>query len=283
MKHPLLIASILASFLALGCSAQSTPEPPAPESEASATKPPPKTPKEETESEEKAEPTAEEPQAEAATPEPQAAESKPVRRPRFQITKPLSAEEACIGGVIMDDGVADTGYGFVPQATDGVYVQRYERDQFASAEIDTVCACLMKTKFVNNIRFEVVFFEEVNGLPAAEPYATFPAVARELPTTVADSRVFYQVDISGVSLPEGASYIGLRWDPNRFKFTFVCTDTDEPDERGEPVPVFFHDDVKTRWQSVFQSRDPIFAHHYSILLRATAAKPATASAESGKN
>ena len=173
----------------------------------------------------------------------------------------------CVGGAVKDDGTVETGYGFVPQSTDGVYVQKFDRSEFASPEIDKVCVCFLKTKHVRDIEYDVVFFQDAGGVPAQQPYARVPAAAFGLPESVASAGQFFEVDVPDVRLPEGPSYIGVQWDPNRFKFLFVCTNTSEETPK---TPVFFRDDVKPVWQDVFNARDPIFRNHHSILLRARA-------------
>lgn len=179
-----------------------------------------------------------------------------------------AAQPSCSDGVVKDDGTVETGYGFVPQATTGIYVQEFHADEFPSRSLETVCVCWLKTKFARDINFEVVFYEAAGSLPASEPYAKVSAVARGLPDSVETAGAFYEVDVSGVTIPEGASYIGVHWNPSAAKYLFLCTDTSEESTK---VNVFFQEDRSPAWTSVFASRDPIFREHRSVLLRARAA------------
>ena len=171
----------------------------------------------------------------------------------------------CSGGVVYDDGTVETGYGFVPQATHGVYVQRFESDAFPSRGLAEVCICWLKTRPEQDIEFEVVFYQDQNGIPAPEPFARVPATASEVPDSVEAAGRFYGVDVSGIQLPEGVVYIGAHWVPKDNNRLFICTDTSE---ESPETPVFYMDDRTPRWISVFDSKDPIFRKHRTILVRA---------------
>jgi len=177
---------------------------------------------------------------------------------------------SCADGVVKDDGTVETGYGFVPQATAGIYVQEFHADEFPSRSLETVCVCWLKTKYTRDIDFEVVFYQAAGNLPAAEPYAKVSAVARGLPDSVESAGAFYEVDVSRITIPEGTSYIGVHWNPTQAKYLFLCTDTSEETAK---VNVFFQEDRAPAWTSVFASRDPIFRHHRSVLLRARGEVP----------
>jgi hypothetical protein len=184
---------------------------------------------------------------------------------------PAAEAEPCAGGVGFDDGTVETGYGFVLQALDGVYLQRLDAGDLPSRELEKVCLCWLKTKYSDDAAFEIVFYRDAGGVPEPEPYAKVPGVAREVPRSVDEAGRFYEFDVSGVTLPEGVSYVGAHWNPNANKYLFVCVDQSE--SAVEPVPVFFKEDQATGWTSVFDSRDPIFRGHRALLLRVTAAEP----------
>lgn len=187
--------------------------------------------------------------------------------------EPAGAEaaEPCAGGWIRDDGSVETGYGYVPSATFGQYVQEVSSDQLASTELSKVCVCWLRSRQDSDLDFEVVFYESRGGRPADQPYATVAANASEVPKGVPEAGRFYEVDVSGVTLPEGTSFIGVRWDPSASTFFFVCTDTSEETER---VNVFSMEDRSPRWTNVIHSPDPIFRPHKAVLVRAVAKPPA---------
>lgn len=170
----------------------------------------------------------------------------------------------CAAGVVKDDGDPETGYGFVPSAVEGIYVQRFRAEEFPSRWLSKVCVCLMKTRGESDADFEVVFYEDAGGRPAATPFASVAAHATDLPRSKEAAGRFYDVDVS-VEVPAGAFYVGARWDPSAARFMFVCTDTSAGTGKA---PVFFREDRSRGWASVFQARDPIFRPHRSILVRA---------------
>ncbi len=178
-----------------------------------------------------------------------------------------SESQACAGGVIKDDGSVETGYGYVPSATMGQYIQRFHSDEFSSPKLSKVCICLLRSRNDNDIDYEIVFYGDAGGRPLPQPYATVPATATEVPKGVAEAGRFYEVDVTGVTLPTGTSYIGARWDPSASTFFFVCTDRSEETEWTD---VFSMEDRAPVWTNIKNSRDPIFAPHRSILVRAVA-------------
>jgi hypothetical protein len=178
----------------------------------------------------------------------------------------------CAGGVVKDDGSVETGYGFVPQAVDGVYLQEFNSNEFRNRAIETVCVCWLKTRLGSEIDFEVVFYEDAGGVPASIPYASVPGTAVDVPNSVQAAGAFWEVDVSGVTLPPGKSYIGARWDPSQGKFLFICTDQSEETPLAN---VFFKEDLATSWTHVSNSKDPMFRGHRAILVRARAMNEAT--------
>ncbi len=200
---------------------------------------------------------------------PPSAEVPPLAEAEEALADESSAVESsnCAGGVIKDDGTVESGYGYVPSAKMGQYVQKFSSDEFASPQLSKVCVCLLRTRDDDTIDFEVVFFGDAGGRPAAQPYATVPATANGVPKGVDAAGRFFEVDVSGVTLPTGTSYIGARWDPSASTFFFVCTDRSE---ETTWVDVFSMEDRAPVWINVKDSRDPIFKPHRSILVRAAA-------------
>lgn len=191
---------------------------------------------------------------------------------------PMAEADDCAGGVVLDDGSVETGYGFVPSSSWGVFVQEFDSAAFASREISRVCVCWLRTREVEEVDYEVVFYEQQGNGPAAEPYASVQGKATDVPMGVANAGRLYPVEIDGVTLPEGKSYIGVRFDPSIARFFFVCTDRSE----GTPIVTGFQkDDRSRRWTNVLFTPDPSFQNHRSVLIRAEAG-PADASADSGK-
>ncbi|MEM7352787.1 MAG: hypothetical protein AAF657_18475 [Acidobacteriota bacterium] len=166
--------------------------------------------------------------------------------------------------VVPDDGTAETGYGWVPSVVEGEFVQRIHSGQFPTRNLDSLCICWIRSQTDDTIDFEIVFYDEVDGVPGPLPYAVVPASAVVPPVGITET--FAEVDL-GVTIPVGPSYIGARWDASADRFFFVCTDTSDA---TEPVDVFFRDDRTKNgiWTSVFVSNDPIFDAHRSMMIRA---------------
>ena len=175
-----------------------------------------------------------------------------------------SETEACEDGVVLDDGSAETGYGWVPSVIEGEYVQRFHTSQFPTRNLEAVCICWIRTQTDDVIDFEIIFYEDVDGRPAFLPYAAVPASATVEPVGITET--FVEVDVTGVTLPVGPSFIGARWNASVDQFFFICTDENE---QTPAVDVFFRDDrSEGLWTSVFETADPIFDQHRSILVRA---------------
>ncbi len=176
----------------------------------------------------------------------------------------------CADGVVLDDGSAESGYGWVPSVIEGEYVQEFDADRFTSRRLRSVCICWLRTQPDTELDFEIVFYRQVVDpeegerlVPAAEPYAVFPASAEVVPSGVTES--FFEVDVRGVMMPSGRSYIGARWNPSQDRFFFICVDTSED---TVPVEAFFRDDrAEGEWASVLESTDPIFQDHRALMIR----------------
>lgn len=198
-----------------------------------------------------------------------AAAQETPREAAAETPKPAAAQEAvpCGGGSVRDDGTVETGYGFVPSAKYGIYVQELRSTDLPDRRLGKVCVCWLKTRSENVADFEVLFYKDAGGRPAEEPYASVPSRAADIPKSVKEAGRFYEVDVAGVEVPEGSSYVGVRWDPSAAPYLFTCTDTSEATAK---VPVFFREDRQRGWASVFQAKDPIFRPHRAILVRAAA-------------
>ncbi len=178
-------------------------------------------------------------------------------------------EPACIGDecLVQDDGSLESGYGWVPSVDDGKYVLEVDSSELPTSRLDTVCVCWLRTQTDSDVDFEVVFYESVLDdkgelKPALKPYASVPALATGVPQGIVGA--FYEVDVSGVEIAQGISYVGVRWDARANPFFFVCVDQSP---ETEPVEVFFLDEIDKDWTSVFDSIDPIFDEHRALMVR----------------
>ena len=187
---------------------------------------------------------------------------------------PLASDEPppdpldCSTGVVKDDGDPESGYGFVPSAKMGSYVQKFNSAEFPRRQLSKVCLCMLKTRGESDAEVEVVFHQQVGPFPSAQPYAAVRGTLKDLPRSKEEAGRYYEFDVTGVTLPEGVSYVGVRWDPSVSKFLFICNDQTPETQK---VDVFFREDKLPRWAHVDESPDPIFRPHRSILVRAVAA------------
>ncbi len=177
----------------------------------------------------------------------------------------------CAAGVVLDDGSAETGYGWVPTVVEGEYVQEFDAADFSSRRLQSVCICWMRTQMDSTIDFEIIFYAQVVDpkddtrlIPDDQPYAVFPAGADVVPKGITES--FFEVDVEGTMIPDGESYIGARWNASNDQFFFICADHSDD---TPPVEAFFRDDrSEGEWTSVFETTDPIFDDHKAIMVRA---------------
>ena len=178
--------------------------------------------------------------------------------------------EACEDGVVVDDGTAETGYGWVPTVIEGEYLQEFDSADFSNRRLKSVCICWIRTDDDSTIDFEIVFYAQIvdpddpeRRIPDDAPYAVFPASAEVVPKGVTES--FFEVDVDGTLIPNGESYIGARWDASVDQLFFICADHSDA---TPPVEVFFRDDrSEGEWTSVFETTDPIFENHKAIMVR----------------
>lgn len=176
---------------------------------------------------------------------------------------PNAPADACQGGYIVDDGKADKGYSFVSSAKWGMYVQKVESEKFPSRHLQNVCVCWFQKPGGGDADFEVLFFTAEGERPAMEPYAKVKATAKALGQGKLDAK-WHTVDVAGVSIPEGVSYIGVRWRPKKEPRLFVCSDhsSETPRQVG-----FFGEDRSKGWVNLETTSDPIFIPHRALLLR----------------
>lgn len=176
-----------------------------------------------------------------------------------------SEVDSCQTAVAKDDGSVESGYGFVPTATTGTYVQAFDRSELKGTHLYSVCLCFMKTRPDQDINFEVVVFGDNSGQPAVEPIAIVPGSQAGVATSKKSAGEFIEVELPNVALPKGTVYIGARWNPSEEKFLFICNDQTESSPK---TLVFFSEDQTPNWTSVLTARDPLFLPHRAIMVRA---------------
>lgn len=170
--------------------------------------------------------------------------------------------------MIYDDASVETGFGWVPSVIEGIYVQRFEREDFGSQRVEEVCLCWLRTRTDDSLDFDLVFFRDADGEPEAAPYASIPATATLVPQGVTGA--WYEVSVAGVELPDGPVYIGARWNANVDQFFFVCADTTPSTPFHN---LFFIDDRAEEWGNAADTNDPIFDDYRATMIRAVTAPP----------
>ena len=181
-------------------------------------------------------------------------------------TFPVGAQD-CTDGVVKDDGTLETGYGWVPSAVDGRYVQQFEAAEFRSRKMEEICVCWTRTRPDDSVTFSVQLYRDRGGRPARFPEASVEAVATLVPTF--PDGAFFSVDISEADFhaPTETFYLGVQWDPSEDEFFFVCVD------QTATTPVvdgWYIDDRADEWTSVLVTPDPIFNDHRAMMIRALA-------------
>ncbi len=175
----------------------------------------------------------------------------------------------CADGVVLDDGTLESGYGWVPSAVDGRYVQRFEVGDFRSRKMEEICVCWTRTRQDDAIDFRVELYRDRGGRPALFPEVSVDATATLVPTF--PDGAFVSIDVSGVDMRAVTDvfYLGVRWNPSEEDFFFVCAD------QSDTTPVvdgWYIDDRADEWASVLDSADPIFDDHHAMMIRARAAE-----------
>lgn len=174
----------------------------------------------------------------------------------------------CADAIVDDDGSVETGYGWVPSTTAGVYVQQYDADEVPSGVLTTACVCWLRTRMDDTIDFEVVVYahNEAEGFPEKDPIAAIPSQLSGVPQGVPGA-MFTEVPLGEVQLPsEGPFYVGVRWDASADDFFFACVDkTDAP---GPPTRVFYRDNTfSQQWGISDMTSDPTFFDHRAMFVR----------------
>jgi hypothetical protein len=175
----------------------------------------------------------------------------------------------CADGVVKDDGSLESGYGWVPSAVDGRYIQEFQLAEFRSRKIEEVCVCWTRTRLDDSVNFTVELYRDVQGRPSPRPEASVQAEASFVP--VFPDGGFYSIDVSQVDMlaPTGTFYVGVKWNPSEDQFFFVCVDRSTT---TEIVDGWFIDDRADYWTSVLETSDPIFIPHRAMMIRARAAE-----------
>lgn len=173
----------------------------------------------------------------------------------------------CAGGVVKDDGTLETGYGWVPSAVDGRYVQRFEVADFRSRKLEEVCICWTRTLPDDSVTFRIELYRDHGGRPFLSPDASLEVVADGVPTY--PEGAFYSFDVSDVDMHAQTNvfYLGVQWDPSEDEFFFVCADQSAA---TPAVDGWYIDDRADEWTSVLETSDPIFAEHRAMMIRAQA-------------
>ncbi len=169
---------------------------------------------------------------------------------------------ACDDGIVNDDGTVENGYGWVPSVVQGEYVQEFSGAPRTG--VDSVCVCWLRTRADQEIDFELVFYADVGGKPAEQPYYSRAASATGVPSGITGA--FYEVPVDSVPLATDPVYIGVRWDPSAEDFFFVCADWTPTTPE---IPLFLREDLFFTWGNALDSAAPTFTGHRAALIRVT--------------
>lgn len=170
---------------------------------------------------------------------------------------------SCNDGVVKDDGSVETGWGWVPTATSGQYVQEFHSAEFPTRTLDRLCLCFLRTRQDADLDFELVFYRDTEGQPEPLPFAVVPGQALGLPDGIAGA-TFVEVDLPEIEVPIGTFYVGPRWNPGVDQFFFLCADTTPTTPRTD---LWFIDDRAEGWDSALTTIDPLFAAHRAVMIR----------------
>jgi hypothetical protein len=174
-------------------------------------------------------------------------------------------QDACSDGIVLDDGSAETAYGWVPTVVWGEYVQTFDLSAYGPTVLDTLCVCLSRTAGDDSIDFEVEVYVDGPGQPAPSPAYTVPASAEGVPEWP-EGR-FYTIELGDAAraVPGAVQHIGIRWNPSVDQFFFICADHSPTDN---PAGGFFRDDRASGWGNVLDTSDMIFDDHRAMMIRA---------------
>lgn len=174
----------------------------------------------------------------------------------------------CEDGLVLDDGTAETAYGWVPSAVWGEYVQTLPAGSLFSTRLDSVCVCWTRTHADDSVDFEIVVYSGTEADPGQSELFSFPASVDVVPEWPDGTFVEVQMPSEAPSLVAGRHHIGVRWNPSVDQFFFVCADQSQTDT---PAAGFFRDDrSEGEWGSLLDSSDPIFADHAAMMVRVRA-------------
>ncbi len=174
----------------------------------------------------------------------------------------------CEDGLVLDDGTAETAYGWVPSAVWGEYVQTFPVGPLSSTRLDSVCVCWTRTRPDDTLDFEVVVYTGSQWLPGRTELFSFPASIDAVPEWPDAAFVEVAAPFDAPVLGGGFYHIGVRWNPSADQFFFLCADQSPTDE---PEGGFFRDDRSDgAWGSVLDTSDPIFADHRAMMVRVRA-------------
>ena len=171
----------------------------------------------------------------------------------------------CEGGLILDDGSFETAYGWVPSAEWGEYVQTFQLGASTQVVLESVCVCWTRTRVDDSLEFELEVYEDVEGVPAAEPLIVVPSSMAQVPEWTEGRFTEVPLGVGAPVLNPGTYHIGVRWGPTVNQYFFVCADQSNPDA---PVSGYFRDDrSEGEWAWLLDASDPIFADHTAMLVR----------------
>ncbi len=174
----------------------------------------------------------------------------------------------CEDGLVLDDGTAETAYGWVPSAVWGEYVQTFPVGPLVSSRVDSVCVCWTRTRTDDALDFEIVVYSGSEYSPGRTELFSFPASVVAVPQWPDAAFVEVQAPPDAPALNASVHHIGVRWNPSVDQFFFLCADQSPTDA---PESGFFRDDrSEGEWGSVLESSDPIFADHAAMMVRARA-------------
>ena len=174
----------------------------------------------------------------------------------------------CEDGLVLDDGTAETAYGWVPSAVWGEYVQTFPVGPLISSRLDSVCVCWTRTRADDTLDFEIVVYSGSEYLPGRTELYSFPASLTAVPEWPDAAFVEVVAPLVAPALGGGFHHIGVRWNPSADQFFFLCADQSPNDT---PAGGFFRDDrAEGEWASVLDSTDPIFADHAAMMVRVRA-------------
>lgn len=175
---------------------------------------------------------------------------------------------ACEDGLILDDGSAETAYGWVPSSVMGEFVQTFPVGPLISSRLDSVCVCWTRTRTDDALDFEIVVYSGAQGSPSRMELFAVPSSLAAVPEWPDAAFVEVEIPLDAPVLGGGFHHIGVRWNPSVDQFFFLCADQSPTDD---PEGGFFRDDrSQGQWASILDSTDPIFQDHRAMMVRVRA-------------